>query len=135
MTRLKSFPNTKTPQNRYGYYEGKPKFPDLPERVSESSLAYFIGADSWFLFNLLKVPTDCELFRAPATNWNDLEEYNRVRNILLRLSVTNDAAERGVKLAEEKIGCSKKECWYQNALQVMEKDRKETPIIRKSMSN
>ena len=48
MTRLKGFRDTKIPQNRYGSHKGKPIFPDLPEIVSELSLAYFIGADSWY---------------------------------------------------------------------------------------
>lgn len=101
----------------------------MPDVVSESSLTDFIGTDSLHLFDLLKVPTDSDFFRIPATNWNELEDYNRVKTILLRLSVTNDVAERGVKLADENIKSSKKASWYQNALQLMEKDRKQTPII------
>ena len=36
---------------------------------------------------------------------------------------TNDAAERGVKLAHDKLGSAVKETRYQNITQVVEKDR------------
>ena len=97
-------------------------------------LGFFVGPDSWYIFSLLEVPTDNKIFHAPARRWKELEEYIQLKNALSQLAFTNDAVKRGIKLAEEKIGCSKKENLYQNIVQVMERDKKESPKIRKSHS-
>ena len=48
-----------------------------------------------------------------------------------RLSVTNYAAERGVKLAHDYLESAKQEEMYQNVLQVVENQRKAVPNQRR----
>ena len=48
------------------------------------------------------------------------------------MKVTNESAERSVKVCADFIGLSKKDL-FQNYLKVVEKERKKTPNIRKSL--
>lgn len=47
------------------------------------------------------------------------------------LNVVNDCAERGVKLSSDFLAASKGEDHYQKVLQVVEKNRKQQPNLRK----
>ena len=47
------------------------------------------------------------------------------------VNVVNDAAERGVKLSTDFLSAARLEEQYQNVLQVVEKERKKRPNLRK----
>ena len=49
------------------------------------------------------------------------------KRVVNHLSVTNDAAERGVKLAHDYLESAKQEEMYQNVLQVVKNQRKAVP--------
>ena len=47
------------------------------------------------------------------------------------LNVVNDSADRAVKLSSEYLHAARLEEHYQNIVQVVEADRKQTPSLRK----
>ena len=47
------------------------------------------------------------------------------------LNLTNDSAERAVKLSSDFLSSAKNESQYQNVLQVVELNRNEIPNLRK----
>lgn len=51
------------------------------------------------------------------------------------MSVVNDAAERGVKLASDFVSSSRNEDTFQENLQVIEKHRKNVPNLRSKYSS
>ena len=65
--------------------------------------------------------------------WQKMESCRLSASKVNNIKVINDAAERGVKLNTDYRAKSKSELHYQNLLQVVEKDRKETPHLRKKM--
>lgn len=70
------------------------------------------------------------MLTTPVSNWEQLKCYREVKSKVEKLTVTNDAAERGVKLAADKIGCAVIEQRLQNIAQVVEKDRISVPHLR-----
>ena len=69
--------------------------------------------------------------RKPVADWPSDEEYKAVEQVVESMSVVNDSAERGVKLAHDFLGSSRKEGNLQNILQVVENERKRLPKQRK----
>ena len=57
---------------------------------------------------------DENLLSIPVSEWLKMQSYQRIHSVLSKFSVTNDAAECGVKLAHDKLGSSPKETKYQN---------------------
>ena len=66
---------------------------------------------------------DDNLLSTPVSEWLKMQSYKRVHSVLPKFSVTNDAAEQGVKLAYDKLGSAPKETMYQNITQAVEHDR------------
>ena len=64
-------------------------------------------------------------------NWNENFSYIEAKQIISKLCVVNDAAERGVKLCYDFLSSSKKEENLQNILQVVENVRNKIPNQRK----
>ena len=62
--------------------------------------------------------------------WPKDDGYLDAKLIVNNLSVVNDGAERGVKLAYDYLDSSKKEENYQNILQIVENDRSLVPDQR-----
>ena len=61
--------------------------------------------------------------------------YKRIKASLASLAVTNDSAERAVKLIDDKLGSALLEERFQNITQVVEKDRAAFPQLRKPNKN
>lgn len=78
---------------------GKPKFPPLQDQLP--ILPSLIGPRSWLLFSLLGLDGPQEWLQIPVGYWNKFAEYRSARDYLKRLEVTNDSAERGVKLISD----------------------------------
>ena len=83
--------------------KGKPKFAEVKDLVS------CITEQSWFLFSYASVflslndgiaPTYSQLEKNPNT-WNECEEFLRLAVWVKEIPVINDAAEQGVKNAQE----------------------------------
>ena len=63
--------------------------------------------------------------------WPFSDEFQSSKTIVNSLNVTNDAAERGVKLTADFLNTSRKESKFQTILQVVESNRKSKTNIRK----
>ena len=83
------------PQN---FRPGKPKFPtDL--LTDAPRLDSFVGPKSWLLFE--KLDANGAWLNSDPTEWENVEEYQRMYNFVRELKVVNDLAERCVKDIEE----------------------------------
>ena len=127
--KLTTFNKSAIPKNRGGSGYGKPRMPVLPDDLCDARLAHFVGQDSWFFFASLDILDD-NMLSLPVSHWGENETYIKVQSILAQFIVTNDVAERAVKLASEKIGSSVLEQRFQNIAQVVCKDRSEKPNLR-----
>ena len=118
------------PSNRKGEGFGKPDCPQVDfNDAIRHDLAEYIGPGSWLLFKCLKI--DSKFLATPSSEWPQDPAFLAGKEVVAHLAVTNDAAERGVKLASDFLEVSKDERVYQNVLQVVENHRKELPNQRK----
>ena len=113
--------------NRFGSGFGKPKFPKLNDDFSRD-LDFYEGNDSWMFFKILKL--DSSFLPQPINTWKKNPVFIDAKIIIDQIKVVNDAAERGVKLAQDFQGAAGKEKRYQNVLQVVENTRKLIPDQR-----
>ena len=120
------FPVT-NPQGRFGTGLGKPRFPD--DLTEKTTLADFVGPDSWYLFHHLKL--DWAFLVTDVQEWTNSTAYQTSWTNVEALNVVNDSAERGVKLSSDFLSAARSEDHYQNVLQVVEHNRKEKPNLRK----
>lgn len=114
------------PFDRFGSGFGKPKFPTI---ISTTRLGDLISVDSWFIFSLLKM--DTEFLYHDVDAWPGEPSFCVSKTKVVALNVVNDSAERAVKLSSDYVDAARSEEHYQNILQVVEADRKQTPSLRK----
>ena len=115
---------------RKGSGFGKPILPKIPKKSVDSlDLSLFVGEDSWSIFSVMKL--NYGFLSKPVEYWPKDAGYLEAKLIINNLSVVNDGAERGVKLAYDFIDSSKKEDNFQNILQTVENDRRLIPNQRK----
>ena len=119
------------PMNRFGNGFGRPMITVLPTPVgpANAQLSTFVGQDSWQFFKLFGI--DSGFIETPVCEWPFDERWVKGKLVVNHLSVTNDAAERGVKLAYDYVDLAKKESSYQNILQVVDNQRKCIPNQRR----
>ena len=120
-------PSSSTFVGRHGTGFGKPDL--LAVNIDVDSLDQLVTPASLRFFSILGIGTD--FLSEPPELWPSLESWKRGNEIVSNLRVTNESAERGVKLAADYLGLSKKEETFQNYLQVVENERKENPNLRK----
>lgn len=113
----------------YGGY-GKPYLPSIPE--SGTSLVDLIGPDSFRFFTILGLPY--QFLHIPAIDWMNNDDYQKMKMIVDKLQVVNEAAERGVKLCHDFLNVARDENRFQDVLQVVESDRHRIPDQRKQSS-
>ena len=126
--KLKEFQRKPDFDHRFGSSFGKPSFPDL-DLIKDLKMEAFIGQDSWMFFKVMKV--DTAFLERPVSSWCSDPGYLRAKEVIGTLSVVNDSAERGVKLANDFLGTTPYEERYSNILQVVEESRKNIPNLRK----
>ena len=85
-------------------HPGKPKFP-VDRMTPNPTLDVFIGPKSWLIFE--KLHANGNWLNKDVGDWNEDEEYNRMRHMLRDLKVVIDLAERCVKDVEEYANASK----------------------------
>lgn len=117
--------STSIPKKRKG--NGKPSFPPLVNQ--DTSLADLTGEDSWYYFKLLSIET--EFKKKDVEDWPHDEQYLSGKNKSKMLTVVNDCAERGVKLAADFISTVKAQSNFANTVQVVENSRCSRPNLRK----
>ena len=119
--------------NREAHYSGCDKVTssiiNRRQFKSMQDLSLFVGEDSWSIFSVMKL--NYGFLSKPVEYWPKDAGYLEAKLIINNLSVVNDGAERGVKLAYDFIGSSKKEDNFQNILQTVENDRRLIPNQRK----
>ena len=99
------------PQNKKG----------LDRKLSDS-----VMDGSLFLFDKLGFAKDW--LYMPVTTWETNENFCKMRTWVLNLRVTNDCAERGVKLISDYAKCLTKDSVdRQNLLQVVSSNRNQFP--------
>lgn len=114
---------------RHGTGFGKPAFPIIPQETSDDlDLSQFIGVDSWSFFEIMRL--DKEFLHKPISDWESDPGFVAGKEKIHSLSVVNDGAERGVKLAHDFLDSARKEGNLQNILQVVENHRHSLPNQR-----
>ena len=105
--------------------------PHMESQFFESliPLQRLIGLDSCYLFQLLNI--DTSFFNEPVKEWNSCEAYLYSKKIVQRLDVVNDCGERSVKIAPDFAETAKTSSNFNSAIQVVEKNRKDQPSLRK----
>ena len=113
------------PKKRKG--NGKPIFPaDVNEN---SSLADLTGEDSWYFFQLMEIETGFLL--KDVEEWSHDEQYLAAKKQASMITVVNDCAERGIKLATDLQTSAQFQKNFESNLQVVEKSRSSQPNLRK----
>jgi hypothetical protein len=113
------YPRNATYETRHGESYGKPTFPEIHENMT---LVDLIGTDSWHFFDLMKI--DHKFLSIDVSKWHLDARYIAGKEVSDALKVTNDSAERGVKLAADFLQSAKTEQRYQDVLQVVENSRR-----------
>lgn len=94
------------PLERYGSDYGKPNFPDTQTLTSKTRLCDLVSKDSWFIFKLLGL--DSDFMYKDLSEWSELESYKNSAAKVKKLNITNDSAERAVKLSSDYLDAAKK---------------------------
>ena len=113
------------------YEKGRPVFPIVTENTS---LANLITPQSHLLFALLKISSDW--LQEPHQLWDLNADYCKAKKIIRELKVTNDVAERGVKMMADfaqHLTCDPTQ--RQNLVQVVEYHRRRFPNFKKKELN
>ena len=114
-----------------GFLPGCPNLVDLTLYGDNPKLSNFIQGGSLFIFEALNIKKDWLV--KPINEWENDESFCEMKSFVENLLVTNDAAERGIKLVSDYIQ-SQTTCdeTLQELLQVVEQHRKEYPDVKKS---
>ena len=98
----------------------------------DTRLPDLIDEQSWLLFTKLG-QRDATWLSMPARTWSDDPQYRLMRDTVTGMKVTNDVAERGVKLIQDFAdSVTKSEPQLQSLLQLVERHRRTYPDFRKS---
>ena len=94
------------PTNCHGSGFGNPTFKELPQETT-TSLASFLGTDSWMFFQIGKTST--AFLSKPVSTRNSDPEYTLALETVKNIRAVNDSAERGVNLTSDFIKSAKTE--------------------------
>ena len=98
-------------------------------------LFHLIGTNSWLIFSLLKLDRNQDWMQLPSQDWELMTDYRTARDFVKSLEVTNDCAERGVKIINDFKDVTEDEEQLQYALQVIEHHRRLVPSLTKENLN
>jgi hypothetical protein len=114
---------------------GKPELPKLPVSVSDAqkmTLASLVSLRPWTIYELLKI-TDVGWLKSPPSQWNKHKDYQKLKDFVENLRVTNDCAERGVALTTDNINAiTKDEHQRQHMFRTVEQHRRQVPNVKKA---
>jgi len=119
------------PKHQFGNGWGKPQFPSSID--SSTRLCGLVGEDSWFTVHRLQL--DADFLELPVGQWSESAAYIGSAENVAAVNVVNDCAERGVKLASDFVDTARSDEHFQNVLQVVEKNRKYAPNLRRKRSH
>jgi len=75
---------------------------------------------------------DTSFLELPASDWHMNAAYTASARSAAAVNVVNNGAERGIKLATDFVEVARSDEHFQNVLQVVEKDRKDNPNLRRT---
>ena len=120
------------PPNEYKL--GKPKKVTLPKSrvlATRLQLSDFVKNESHFVFDVLNF--DKTWLDLPFSEWSLHEGYIELKNFVNTMLVTNDAAERGIRIASNYIDILTKDASErQDLLQTVEYTRKKMVDAKKT---
>ena len=109
-------------------------YPDFPKLTDKTELRDLVTPDSWQLFDILKMSPDW--LALPPAEWDSNPDYIEFRNFVRQVKVTNDCAERGVKLATDYSRSLTKDSQERSKIyQVVEAERRAKPDAKKATLN
>ena len=116
------------------YQIRQPSNVDLPKTKSDGlklDLIDFIGEGSNFIFDVLNF--DRNFLSLHVSEWNNSDSYNEMKDFVYHLKVTNESAERGIKLISDFANSlTKNETERQALLQVVQCHRQYHPLVKKN---
>ena len=88
-------------------------------------LSEFVDSESILIFNILKLDSQqLKWMKIPPIMWNRLSSYTKLKDFISNIPVTNDAAERNVKLIQDFVDGSHDEELRQDLLLAVDQKRK-----------
>ena len=85
---------------------------------------------SYYMFDQVGFKKDW--LKRPVEDWKNCPDYLELEDFFKNLLVTNDSAERGIKLVSDYAQCLTKDSEErQRILQVVEEERKQKPDVTK----
>ena len=97
----------------------------------KTELRDLVTPDSWKLFDILKISPDW--LALPPADWDSNPDYIELRNFVRTVKVTNDCAERAVKLATNYSKSLAKDSQERSKIyQVVEAERRAKPDAKKA---
>jgi len=109
----------------------KPEFPKVKMNKEISIGEQFITESSWLLFSILGLDHP-EWLQISMFEWDQNPDYCKLHQFVSNVHVTNDIAERGIKLITDFIDHCHDENQRQALLQVVESHREQFPDYLKS---
>ena len=100
-----------TPRSDH-FRPGKPELPAdfWPETGVMPSLASFVGPKSWLLPHLLSLDAEnMEWLQLEVHQWSLMSGYKKFSELVEKLVIVNDPAERGVKLIQDFVNTTQDE--------------------------
>ena len=114
------------------YEIGKPML-EL-ELSEQTTLCDLLGEQSFMIFDLLGL--SLEWLKENPEKWENHQSYNEMKQYVTTVKVTNDVAERGVKLISDYAGIlTAEDDMRGKLLQEVERCRRKYPSFRKSVLN
>ena len=110
------------------------RLPKFPLDDENTNLLDLITSESWQFFDILNLPGDW--LALPPAEWKENPDYLAAAEFVKTVKVTNDVAERGVKIASDYANILTRDSNIrQKIFQVVEKDRLDNPDFTKNALN
>jgi hypothetical protein len=101
--------------------------------AQKMTLASLVSLPPWTIFELLKI-TDVGWLKSPPSQWKkNHKDYQKLKDFVENLRVTNDCADRCVALTTDYIkAVTKHELQGQHMFQTVEQHRRQAPNVKKA---
>ena len=94
-------------------------------------MASLVTSDSWLVFQLLHMEGPHDWLESSCSEWTNFQSYKRIEEFAQNISITNDIAERGVRLITDYLNKTNSEEQRQALLQTVEYYRALVPDTKK----
>ena len=98
-------------------------YPELVDLETKPNLTDLIGPESWYVFKVSGTEADCTWLTESCVDWPKHENYRKLKVFVEGFNVTNDTAERGVKLIQEFVDSCRNEELRQDLLLTVQEHR------------